>query len=86
MTDGPAGRQQDDAVQRLTQAMAVAAAFGLLAVALATTGDVLLRFLFGLPIRGLTEVAALCCAVAIAAFCPLLVERRANVTIRLLGS
>jgi len=76
----------DHRVQRATQRLAVAAAFGLLGVALLTTADVLLRYLAGMPIRGMTEVAALSVAVAIAAFCPALVARRANVTIRLLGS
>jgi TRAP-type C4-dicarboxylate transport system permease small subunit len=76
----------DDAVQRVPQVIAVVAAFALLAVALLTTADVLLRYALGMPIRGLTEVAALTCAVAIAAFFPALVARRANVTIRLLGS
>ena len=79
-------RLEEDAAQRLPQVIAVVAAFGLLAVALSTTADVLMRYVLGMPIRGMTEVAALSCAVAIAAFFPALVARRANVTIRLLGS
>jgi TRAP-type C4-dicarboxylate transport system permease small subunit len=76
----------DKAAERLPQVIAVVAAFGLLAVALLTTADVLMRYVLGMPIRGMTEVAALTCAVAVAAFFPALVARRANVTIRLLGS
>lgn len=70
---------------RLTNGLAIAAAFGLLLVAAATTADVLLRYLAGMPIRGMTELAALLSAVVIAAFIPAVVARRANVTIRLAG-
>jgi TRAP-type transport system small permease protein len=72
-------------VSRSAQRLAVLAAFGLLAIALSTTADVLLRYLAGAPIRGHTELVALSGAVVIAAFFPALIATRANVTIRLLG-
>jgi len=80
MTDPEAGL-----LARLTNTLAIVAAFVLLLVAVATTADVLLRYLVGMPIRGMTELAALLSAVVIAAFVPAVIARRANVTIRLTG-
>jgi TRAP-type transport system small permease protein len=72
-------------VRAASGALAVAAAVGLLAIAVSTTVDVLLRYLAGMPIRGHTEVASLATAVTVAGFFPALFARRANVTIRLAG-
>lgn len=73
-------------VQRVTRALALGAAACLLGIALLTMADVLLRWLFKAPIKGLMDLAALASAVIIAACFPALLAQRGNVTIRLLGS
>ncbi|MFN0299059.1 MAG: TRAP transporter small permease [Burkholderiales bacterium] len=73
-------------VQRVTRVLALGAAACLLGIALLTMADVLLRWLFKAPIKGLMDLAALASAVIIAACFPALLAQRGNVTIRLLGS
>lgn len=73
-------------MERLALGLALSAALGLLVVALATMVDVLLRWLFKLPIPGLGEISALFTAVVVAACFPMLIANRGNVTIRLIGS
>ena len=75
----------DAASRRLSGAVAVGAGLVLLAVALSTTLDVLLRYLAGMPMRGHAELASLSTAIAVAAFFPALVSQRGNVTIKLVG-
>jgi TRAP-type C4-dicarboxylate transport system permease small subunit len=73
-------------VQRVTRILALGAAACLLGVALLTMADVLLRWLFKMPIKGIMDVTALASAVILAAMFPALLAQRGNVTIRLLGS
>ena len=73
-------------VQRVTRVLALGAAACLLGIALLTMADVLLRWLFRAPIKGLMDLAALASAVILAACFPALLAQRGNVTIRLLGS
>jgi len=73
-------------VQRVTRILALGAAACLLGVALLTMADVLLRWLFKAPIKGLMDLTALSSAVILAAMFPALLAQRGNVTIRLLGS
>lgn len=72
-------------VGRVTRVLALASATCLLGVALLTMADVLLRWLFKAPIRGLMDLTALSCAVIVAAYLPALLARRGNVTIRAFG-
>jgi TRAP-type transport system small permease protein len=73
-------------VERITRVLALGAATCLLGVALLTMTDVLLRWLFKAPIKGIMDIAALSGAVILAAMFPALLAQRGNVTIRLLGS
>ncbi|MFM9968602.1 MAG: TRAP transporter small permease [Burkholderiales bacterium] len=73
-------------IERIALLLALSAATGLLLVAFATMADVLLRWLFKLPIPGLGEISALFTAVVVAACFPMLIARRGNVTIRFVGS
>ena len=68
-----------------TRWVALGACACLLAIAVGTLGDVLGRFLFGAPIRGYNDFAALGIAVTCAAFFPALIARRGNLTIDLVG-
>ena len=68
-----------------TRWLALGACACLLAIALGTLADVLGRWLFGAPIRGYNDFAALGIAVACAAFLPALIAQRGNLTITLLG-
>lgn len=72
-------------LDRLALALALGGAVCLLGVALLTMADVLLRWGFNAPIRGVNDVSALLTAVVVAACFPILMMRRGNVTIRLLG-
>ena len=68
-----------------TRWVALGACACLLAIAIGTLADVLGRFLFGAPIRGYNDFAALGIAVTCAAFFPALIARRGNLTIDLVG-
>jgi TRAP-type C4-dicarboxylate transport system permease small subunit len=68
-----------------TRWLALGACACLLAIAIGTLADVLGRWLFGAPIRGYNDFAALAIAVTCAAFFPALVARRGNLTIDLVG-
>ena len=72
-------------LDRLALALALGGAVCLLGVALLTMADVLLRWGFNAPIRGVNDVSALLTAVVVAACFPILMMRRGNVTIRMLG-
>ena len=52
---------------RLAERLAFIGVLGVLAIALMIVGDVLLRWLFSAPIRGMNEVVEIMLAVAIAA-------------------
>lgn len=73
-------------VDKLVLWLALAGAACLLVVALLTTADVLLRWLFAKPIPGLMDFSALGTAIVVAACFPMLIARRGNVTMRLLGN
>lgn len=68
-----------------TRWLALGACACLLAIAIGTLADVLGRSLFGAPIRGYNDFAALAVAVTCAAFFPALIARRGNLTVTLLG-
>ncbi len=68
-----------------TRWLALGACACLLAIAIGTSADVLGRWLFGAPIRGYNDFAALGIAVTCAAFFPALIARRGNLTIDLVG-
>ncbi len=70
---------------RFTRWVAFLGLVGLLAVALGTMGDVLLRWLFNSPIEGFEEVSELTFAIIVAACFPAGLIQGHNITIRLLG-
>ncbi|MEE8396591.1 MAG: TRAP transporter small permease [bacterium] len=65
--------------------IAVTGLIVLVAVALVTIGDVLLRWLFNSPVDGVTEVSRLMVAIAIASFFPVALADRHHVAITFLG-
>ena len=75
----------EERISRWTRAIAVVGFLGLLAVALTTTVDVLLRWIANAPIKGLNDINGLAVAIVIASCLPLVVAERQNISIRLLG-
>jgi len=73
-------------IERLALALSLSASVVLLLVAIATMLDVLLRWLFKLPIPGLGEISALFTAIVVAACFPMLIAQRGNVTISMVGT
>lgn len=72
-------------VRRWAEACAVAGAGGLLVLALATASNVLLRYVWGLPIRGFIELASLAGAVLVACCMPHVLCARGNIAVDFLG-
>lgn len=72
-------------LDKLTRRVAFIGLIGLLAVAIATMVDVLLRFLFNSPIEGYEDVTQLVFAIIIAACFPAGLIQGRNITIRFLG-
>jgi TRAP-type C4-dicarboxylate transport system permease small subunit len=70
---------------RGTRAIAVVGFTGLLAVAVTTMLDVLLRWVANAPIKGLNDINGLAVAIVIASCLPLVVAQRQNISIRFLG-
>ncbi|TFL14514.1 TRAP transporter small permease [Pusillimonas caeni] len=68
-----------------SELLATCAVVGLLGLAMLTTVDVLLRYLFASPIRGLVDVSALMAAVLLSACMPYVVTSRGNIMIDFLG-
>lgn len=68
-----------------SELLAGCAITGLLLLAMLTTLDVLLRYLFASPIRGLADVTALAAAVLLSACMPYVVASRGNIMIDFLG-
>jgi len=68
-------------VVRISQMLALAGVAALLGLALLTTADVIGR-LFGRPIPGFMDIATLATAVIVPSFFPILLVRRANITLR----
>lgn len=75
----------EERIGRWTRAIAVAGFVGLLAVAVATMADVLLRWVANTPIKGLNDINGLAVAIVIASCFPLVVAERQNISIRFLG-
>ncbi len=73
------------AMTRLSAGLAGLSVAGLLGLAMLTTADVSLRFLFGSPIRGLTDITALTAALLLSGCLPYVVTSQANITVRLVG-
>jgi len=70
----------------ITQRIAFVGVAGMLFIAFATIGDVLLRWLFSAPIAGLGEVTSMALAVAVAACLPAGAAQGVNLTVDLLGT
>jgi tripartite ATP-independent transporter DctM subunit len=70
----------------VTQRLAFAGVLAMLAVALVTTADILLRWLANKPIHGLNEIVGVGMAIAVAATFPAGASQRVNLTIDLLQS
>ena len=68
----------------VTRRVAFAGVIAMLAIALITTADVLLRWLANAPIHGLNEIVGMGMAVAVAATFPAGASQRVNLTIDLL--
>jgi TRAP-type C4-dicarboxylate transport system permease small subunit len=66
--------------------LALVGLVGLVAVALVTVGDVLLRWLFNSPVDGVSEISRLVVAVAIASFFPMALSDRHHISIEFLGT
>ena len=69
-----------------TRWLALVGLVGLVAVALVIIIDVLLRWLFSSPVDGVSEIARLVAAVAIASFFPMALVDRHNISIEFLGA
>lgn len=65
--------------------LAIAGVGGLLLLAIATAGDIAMRYLFASPIRGFVDLAALAGAVLLAACMPWLLVSRGNIAVDALG-
>ena len=65
--------------------VAVLGVLALLVIAVVTLADVLLRWVANAPIRGLNDILMISAPVVIAACFPLVIARRENIAIRMLG-
>ena len=74
-----------DTLRRASLRLAMAAVLGLLGLALATTADVLMRWLFRQPIIGLGDAVTVAGAVCLAACMPWVVASRGHIVVDLLG-
>ncbi|MGE0746102.1 MAG: TRAP transporter small permease [Rhodospirillales bacterium] len=86
MDDGPEPRP--GTIDRAVRLIAAVGLAGLIALAVLTVADVLLRWLFSAPIDGAGEIAKLLIAVVIAAFFPAALAERQHIVIdfaKLLG-
>lgn len=72
-------------LHRASERLAWAAVFGLLGLALLTTLDVLLRWLFARPIPGVVDLVTLAGAVLLAACMPWIAASRGHIAIDALG-
>lgn len=69
-----------------TRWLALIGLVGLVAVALVTIGDVLLRWLLNSPVDGVSEISRLVVAVSIASFFPMALAGRHHISIEFLGA
>jgi TRAP-type C4-dicarboxylate transport system permease small subunit len=72
-------------MERLARSFAVLGSALLLALSLAISVNILLRWLFSAPVHAVGDLATLVTAVAIAAATPLCFLRQGNITVTLLG-
>ncbi len=77
----PAERRAEAAIERLTEALAMAGGLILTGVAAMTVASVAGRYLFGAPIPGDYEITELACGVAIFAFFPYCHLKDANIVV-----
>ncbi|MDP2297074.1 MAG: TRAP transporter small permease [Pseudolabrys sp.] len=71
---------------KVSRTIALIGFFGLLILAVMTTLDISLRWLFGAPIHGVNDVSAIVMAVVIAACVPANLAARQNITVEFLGN
>ncbi|NQU70951.1 MAG: TRAP transporter small permease [Rhodospirillales bacterium] len=69
-----------------TRWLAFVGLVGLVVVALVTITDVLLRWLFSMPVDGVSEISRLVVAVSIASFFPMALSDRHHISIEFLGA
>lgn len=75
----------DRQVTRFAEALASLGVAGLLLIAMFTVADITGRYVFGKPLIGYVDVAGLATALVVSTFFPLLLLRRGNITLQLLG-
>lgn len=75
----------EDRIARWFLAVALVGVVALLVVAVTTLLDVLLRWIANAPIKGLNDINGLAVPIVIAACFPLVIAKRQNISIRLLG-
>lgn len=75
----------ESAILSGSRLVALAGLAGLLTLAFATVVDVLMRWLFNMPITGVRDLSSLFVAIIIAASLPCCMAQRSNITIRFLG-
>lgn len=76
----------DKGIDRISETFALVGFFGLLVLAVMTSLDVLLRWLFSYPLQGVNDVTAIVIAVVIAACLPANLARKQNITIEFVGT
>lgn len=69
-----------------TRWLALVGLVGLVAVALVTIADVLMRWLLSMPVDGVSEISRLVVAVSIASFFPMALAERHHISIEFLGA
>ena len=78
--------QAERVARTIGRIIAVAGLALLLALAVATIADGVLRYLFASPIDAVRDIGGMVAAVAVASCIPLLLLERGNITIRLIGT
>ncbi len=71
---------------RVSRGLACVAMGALMVLALATTADIVMRYVFASPIRGFVDIASLAGAVLLAACFPYVLSSRGNIAIDALGN
>jgi TRAP-type C4-dicarboxylate transport system permease small subunit len=79
-------RTPSELAHRASRVLACVAIGALMLLAMATTGDIVLRYLFASPIRGFVDIASLAGAVMLAACFPYVLSSRGNIVIDALGN
>lgn len=76
----------DDNARRATRWLALIGFAGLFVLAMMTTLDVLMRWLFSAPIHGVNDVSAVVMAVVIASCIPANLAERRNISVEIFGA